>query len=75
MTSRPSKVDVVVRLANGGRLTPEDLALIEAVRKERSILAASRTTSLETVARGSHDDSMSKMSASIGSSYGQGQFA
>jgi len=44
MTSRPSKVDVVVRLANGGRLTPEDLALIEAVRKERSILAASRAS-------------------------------
>jgi molybdate transport system regulatory protein len=44
MTSRPSKVDVVVRLANGGRLTPEDLALIEAVRKGRSILAASRTS-------------------------------
>ena len=44
MASRPSKVDVVVRLANGGRLTPEDLALIEAIRKERSILAASRTS-------------------------------
>jgi molybdate transport system regulatory protein len=34
----------LVRFANGGRLTLEDLALIEAIRAERSILAASRAT-------------------------------
>lgn len=39
-----SSVEVVVRLANGGRVTPEDLALIDAIRTERSILAASRAT-------------------------------
>jgi hypothetical protein len=31
---------VIVRFANGGRLTLEGLALIEAIRTERSILAA-----------------------------------
>jgi molybdate transport system regulatory protein len=46
MTSGPrdSSIDVIVRFANGGQLTPEDLALIEAIRKARSILAASRAT-------------------------------
>jgi molybdate transport repressor ModE-like protein len=34
----------MVSFANGGSLTPEDLALIEAIRSERSILAASRAT-------------------------------
>lgn len=41
-----SKLEVVVRFANGGRLTPEDLVLIEAVRSERSILGASRATGI-----------------------------
>ncbi len=44
MTSRTSRLDVIVRLANGGSLTPEDIALIDAIRAERSILAASRAT-------------------------------
>lgn len=35
---------MIVRFANGGSLTPEDLGLIEAIRSERSILAASRAT-------------------------------
>jgi molybdate transport system regulatory protein len=39
-----SQIEVVLRFANGGRLTPEDLALIEAIRSERSIHAASRAT-------------------------------
>jgi hypothetical protein len=39
-----SKIEVMVSFANGGSLTPEDLALIEAIRSERSILAASRAT-------------------------------
>ena len=44
MAAEDSKVEVTVRFANGGRLTLEDLALIEAIRAERSILAASRAT-------------------------------
>jgi molybdate transport system regulatory protein len=44
VASGASKIDVVIRLANGGRLTPEDLALIDAIRKERSILTASRAS-------------------------------
>jgi molybdate transport system regulatory protein len=44
MAADASKVEVIVRLANGGRLTLEDLAMIEAIRAERSILAASRAT-------------------------------
>lgn len=39
-----SSVEVVVRFGNGGRLTAEDVALIEAIRKQRSILGASRVT-------------------------------
>jgi molybdate transport system regulatory protein len=44
VTSRTSRLDVIVRFANGGCLTPEDIALIDAIRKERSILGASRAT-------------------------------
>ena len=44
MTPHPPKIEVMVSFANGGSLTPEDLALIEAIRSERSILAASRAT-------------------------------
>ncbi len=44
MTSRASRLDVIVRFANGGSFTPDDLALIEAIRAERSILGASRAT-------------------------------
>ncbi len=32
VTSRASRLDVIVRFANGGSFTPEDLALIEAIR-------------------------------------------
>ncbi len=39
-----SSVEVIVRFANGGRLTAADVALSEAIRRERSILAASRVT-------------------------------
>lgn len=41
---KTSDVELIVRFANGGRLTAGDLALIEAIRKQRSILAASRVT-------------------------------
>jgi molybdate transport system regulatory protein len=44
VTSRTSRLDVVVSFANGGSLTPEDIALIEAIRAQRSILGASRAT-------------------------------
>ena len=44
MAAEASKVEVIVRFANGGRLTLEDVALIEAIRTERSILATSRAT-------------------------------
>jgi molybdate transport system regulatory protein len=37
-------VELIVRFANGGRLTAKDVALIEAIRKARSILAASKAT-------------------------------
>ena len=44
MTSRASRLDVTVRFANGGSLTPEVIALIDAIRASRSILGASRAT-------------------------------
>ena len=44
MAADASEVEVIVKFANGGRLTLEDLAMIEAIRAERSILAASRAT-------------------------------
>lgn len=44
MTSRASRMDLIIRFANGGSLTPEDLALIDAIRASRSILGASRAT-------------------------------
>jgi molybdate transport system regulatory protein len=39
-----SRIEVIIRFDNGGRLTPKDLALIEAIRTQRSILGASRAT-------------------------------
>src|SRR5262245_36564315 len=39
-----SDVEIAIRFANGGQLTAADLALIDAIRKERSILGASRAT-------------------------------
>ncbi|WP_003608556.1 winged helix-turn-helix domain-containing protein [Methylosinus trichosporium] len=40
------QVGVVLRLPNGGSLGPQDLELIDAVRKERSIIGASRALGL-----------------------------
>lgn len=40
------QVGVVLRLPNGGVLGPQDLELIDAVRKERSIIGASRALGL-----------------------------
>lgn len=43
---RVAAIELIVRFDNGGRLTGEDLFLIEAIRKERSILGASRVTGI-----------------------------
>jgi molybdate transport system regulatory protein len=43
---RETQLEISLRFPNGGRLTPEDLVVIAAVRKERSILGASRATGL-----------------------------
>jgi len=40
------RLDISLHFGNGGRLTPEDLRLIEAICRARSILGASRTTGL-----------------------------
>lgn len=40
------QVGVILRLPNGGTLGPQDLELIDAVRKERSIIGASRALGL-----------------------------
>jgi molybdate transport system regulatory protein len=42
----PAHIELTVCFANGGRLSPEDLMLIEAIRRERSILGAGRATGL-----------------------------
>jgi len=44
MTPSASKIEVIVHFANGGRLTPDDFALIEAIRVHRSIIGAGRAT-------------------------------
>lgn len=41
-----SKIDLIVHFANGGRLTPQDFHLIEAIRKHRSIIGAGRATGI-----------------------------
>lgn len=46
MTPNVSKIDIVVHFANGGRLTPDDFALIEAIRRHRSIIGAGRATGI-----------------------------
>lgn len=46
MAPKVSKIDIVVHFANGGRLTPEDFMLIEAIRQHRSIIGAGRATGI-----------------------------
>ena len=41
-----AQIALTFSFSNGGRLTPEDLLLIETIRKERSILGAARTTGI-----------------------------
>ena len=40
------KIELAISFGNGGRLTPEDLLLIETIRKERSILGAARASGI-----------------------------
>ncbi|MFZ1989508.1 MAG: ModE family transcriptional regulator [Alphaproteobacteria bacterium] len=42
--AKATSIELIVRFANGGRLAAKDVALIEAIRIERSILAASKAT-------------------------------
>lgn len=44
--TEPAHIELTVCFTNGGRLSPEDLMLIEAIRKERSILGAGRATGI-----------------------------
>lgn len=46
MAPKVSKIEVVVHFANGGRLTPEDFLLIDAIRTHRSIIGAGRATGI-----------------------------
>lgn len=46
MAAKVSKIDIVVHFANGGRLTPADFLLIEAIRQHRSIIGAGRATGI-----------------------------
>lgn len=43
---RETQLEISLRFSNGGRLASEDLFVIAAIRKERSILGASRATGL-----------------------------
>jgi molybdate transport system regulatory protein len=42
----PPTMELSITFSNGGRLTLEDLLLIETIRKERSILAAARASGI-----------------------------
>jgi molybdate transport system regulatory protein len=39
-------IELAINFSNGGRLTAEDMLLIETIRKERSILGAARTSGI-----------------------------
>jgi len=39
-------IELAITFSNGGRLTAEDLLLIDTIRKERSILGAARTSGI-----------------------------
>jgi molybdate transport system regulatory protein len=44
MNPEAARLSIVIEFPNGARLSPEDVAMIDAVRKVRSILGASRVT-------------------------------
>jgi molybdate transport system regulatory protein len=46
MNDEAAQIALTISFGNGGRLTPEDLLLIETIRRERSILGAARTTGI-----------------------------
>ncbi len=41
-----AQIELTINFGNGGRLTPEDLLLIETIRRERSILGAARASGI-----------------------------
>ena len=43
---RAAQIELTINFGNGGSLTPEDLALIEFIRGERSILGAARASGI-----------------------------
>lgn len=43
-TTTPATIELRLAFGNGGSLDPEDIALLETIRRERSILGASRAT-------------------------------
>ncbi|WP_407159055.1 winged helix-turn-helix domain-containing protein [Bradyrhizobium sp. STM 3557] len=46
MRHATTKIELAIQFNNGGRLKPEDLQLIETIRKERSILGAARASGI-----------------------------
>jgi len=46
MDDDSARIELTIRFGNGGSLTPEDLHLIETIRRERSILGAARATGI-----------------------------
>jgi molybdate transport system regulatory protein len=46
MKDDAARIELNIIFPNGGRLTPEDLLLIETIRNERSILGAARMTGI-----------------------------
>ncbi len=45
-TGAETRLEIALYFPNGGRLTPDELRVVAAVRKQRSILGASRATGL-----------------------------
>jgi molybdate transport system regulatory protein len=46
MRQGAAQIELAIHFSNGGRLTSEDLRLIETIRKERSILGAARASGI-----------------------------
>jgi len=46
MKDDAAHIELTITFLNGGRLTPEDVLLLETIRKERSILGAARVTGI-----------------------------
>jgi molybdate transport system regulatory protein len=46
MNDKAARIELTISFGNGGRLTPEDISLIETIRVARSILGAARATGI-----------------------------